>query len=285
MQLERIALDHDRSDVYLQAYWLENSAEFQTGQRRPVVIVCPGGGYLATSDREAEPIALRFAAHGYHACVLRYRVRTPLPAPMLDLARAILAVRERAAERFVDPDQLILCGFSAGGHLAAALGVLWDQPLLYAPLGVTPARIKPNALVLAYAVIDPEVIRLPPLVVDPQTGRPQLDLGLLSAAFGDPQPPAAAVDPYRLDWHVSASTAPAFIWHTADDPVVPAANALRFASALARHGVPYELHIFASGEHGLALADETTAIDGRLIDLPNQAWLPLALTWLKRRRA
>ena len=284
MQTERLPLRADRADVYLQAYWLDNSTEFQTNRRRPIVIVCPGGGYRATSDREAEPIALRFLARGCHAAVLRYTVLAPFPAPMLDLARAIVAVRQRAAERWVDPERVSVCGFSAGGHLAAALGVKWDKPELHSALGVSPEAIRPNALILGYAVIDLETVVRPAPVIDPQTGRSGPDTGIVASVFGEPQPPEELLAAWRLDEHVSPATPPTFMWHTAADQVVPAANALRFAAALDAHRVPYELHIFQTGGHGLALADETTDTDdGHLINREAQAWVDLALRWLKRQ--
>jgi acetyl esterase/lipase len=272
MLTERLPLRADREDVYLQTYWLDDSPEFQTHWRRPMVIVCPGGGYRATSDREAEPIALRFLARGYHAAVLRYSVLTPFPAPVLDLARAILAVRERAVERWVDPERVSVCGFSAGGHLAAALGVKWDNPELHSALGVSAEAIRPNALILGYAVIDLETVVVP-----------SPDTGIVAAVFGEPRPPEAVLAPWRLDEQVSPATPPTFLWHTAADQVVPAANALRFAAALDAHHVPYELHIFQSGGHGLALADETTDTDGHLFNREAQAWVDLALGWLKRQ--
>lgn len=110
-----IALRDDAPEVRLEGYVLKNSLGFQMGYRRPAVSICPGGAYLRTSDREAEPVALRFLAQGYHAFVLCYSVRTLFPQPMLDLATAILMVRPRADEWFVDPDQIALSGFSAGG--------------------------------------------------------------------------------------------------------------------------------------------------------------------------
>ena len=281
MQLERIPLRNGRDDIFLDAYWLENSAEFQADVKRPVVIVCPGGGYRFTSDREAEPLALRFLAQGFHACVLRYSVQTAFPAPMLDLAKAILMVRQRAGQRPIDADKISVCGFSAGGHLAAALGVMWQQPALYEPLGATPEQIKPNAVILGYPVIDLELVTHPPVQRDPQTGRALPDTAILSSAFGEPEPPAERVDPYRLDRLVTPDTPPTFLWHTADDPVVYVENALRFATALAREKVPFELHIYQSGPHGLALADEVTDIEGRQLHATARGWVELAVGWLR----
>src|SRR4051794_34920263 len=122
MITKSILLREDTSAVYLEAYVLKNSPEFQTDTKRPAVIICPGGAYMGTSDREAEPVAFRFLAQGYHAFVLRYSVQTRFPAPMLDLAKAIVTVRAHTDEWLVDPDQVTLCGFSAGGHLAASIG-------------------------------------------------------------------------------------------------------------------------------------------------------------------
>jgi acetyl esterase/lipase len=277
-----IPIGEDVKTVYLETYVLKNSSEFQTDARRPAVIVCPGGGYMRTSDREAEPVALRFLAQGYHAFVLRYSVQTRFPQPMLDLARALLLVRANAAEWRVDPDQVTVCGFSAGGHLAASLGVMWNEPSLYEPLGVRPEQIRPDALILGYPVIDLELVDNTPFVFDPQLppGRPRDDI--LALVLGEPD--QALKELYRADLHVSSATPPTFIWHTADDQMVFAHNALRFATALADHKVPYELHIFGSGVHGLSLADETTDAQQQFLNPHAQIWIDLALKWLKRQR-
>src|SRR5688500_4856749 len=158
MLTSTIAIRDDIDQVYVEAYVLKDSAEVQAGARHPAVILCPGVWHLFTSDREAEPGALRFPARRYHVFVLRYSVGTRFPAPMLDLARTIKLVRDRADEWLVDPAQIVLCGFSAGGHLVAALGVLWDKPLLTAPLGVRAEEIRPTALILGYPVVDLELV-------------------------------------------------------------------------------------------------------------------------------
>ena len=279
-----IPIREDVQTVYLEAYILKNSPEFQADTRRPAVIICPGGAYMGTSDREAEPVALRFLAQGYHAFVLRYSVQTRFPQPMLDLATAILTVRQHPDEWFVDADQIALCGFSAGGHLAASLGVHWNKPFLYEPLGVSAEEIKPNALILGYPAIDLELVANPPIVIEAQAEPVGLNEHVLATVLGEFPPPRALVEQYRADRHVSSATPPTFVWHTAEDELVFAHNALRFATALADHKVPYELHIFGSGEHGLSLADETSAVGERFLDPHAQVWIDLALKWLKRQR-
>ena len=117
MITQTIKLYEQRDDVTLTTYVLADSPELLNGKKRPAVLVCPGGGYLGCSDREAEPVALRFAAMGYHAFVLRYSTHSrgehgifPLPkdmevnpssvhpGPMRDIGKAFLAIRARADE-------------------------------------------------------------------------------------------------------------------------------------------------------------------------------------------
>ncbi|MEP7359912.1 MAG: alpha/beta hydrolase [Anaerolineales bacterium] len=282
MEIETIPLRDDAKNIHLAAYRLHNSAEFQVDRARPAIIICPGGGYQGTSDREAEPIAMRFLAQGYHAFVLRYSVRTRLPAPMRDLARAVALVRKNAKEWFVNPDQIAVCGFSAGGHLAASLGVFWDKPFLTEQIGLTPEQVRPNALILSYAVTDLTVLATAAQVRD-VNGQPVFDMGhILAILYGLPNPTQTDRDQYRLDLQVTANTPPTFLWHTAEDEIVPVNNALRFAAALDEHKVPFELHVFERGVHGLALGDEVTEVDGRFINRDSQVWVELALNWLRR---
>ncbi len=243
------------------------------------MIICPGGGYRFTSDREAEPVALRFLAQGYHAFVVRYSVQTRFPQSMHDLAKALQIVRAHANAWVLDPDQVAVCGFSAGGHLAASLGVLWNQPWLSEPLGVSAEAIRPNALILGYPVIDLELTDNAPREFGPEGVPVRLQELVLATVVGEPD--QALKERYRLDRRVSSATPPTFIWHTADDEQVFAHNALRFATALADHTVPYELHIFGSGVHGLSLADDTTDEQHRFLNPQVQMWIDLALTWLK----
>ena len=281
MLTHTIPIRDDVQTVFLETYILRNSPEFQTNTRRPAVLICPGGGYLFTSDREAEPVALRFLAHGYHAFVLRYSVQTRFPQPMLDLAKAMAIVREKAEEWLVDVDRLAVCSFSAGGHLAASLGVMWNEPWLFEPLGMTGEQLRPQALILGYPVIDLDLIDNTPIPWGPQGALVQPRDLIVNTVLGEPD--SALKERYRLDRHVSSSTPPTFLWHTAADQLVQTRNSLCFAAVLAEHGVPYELHIFESGVHGLSLADETTDVDGTMLNPHAQIWIDLALGWLKRQ--
>lgn len=176
MLTQTIQLWDGRDDARVECYVLYDSPEFQTGARRPAVVICPGGAYLGTSDREAEPVALRFAAAGYHAFVLRYTTyfkeritdwrqlpppneRSAFPRPLFDLAKTMALVRSRAEEWRVDAGRIAVAGFSAGGHLAASLGVHWHEPFLNEALGEDNESFRPNALILGYPVLDNRLMR------------------------------------------------------------------------------------------------------------------------------
>lgn len=233
----------------LETYLLKGTAT------RGAVLIFPGGAYRFTSDREAEPVALRFAAAGYHAFVLRYRVAPDRhPKPLQDAQQALDLIRGRASEWRVDARKVAVCGFSAGGHLAATLGV-HGQP-------------KPNALILCYPVI---------------SGGPFAHEGSFENLLG-----AEAQGPLRafltLEDHVTAATPATFLWHTGNDASVPVENSLLFASALRRAGVAFEFHLFPEGRHGISLAvAETDFEDGGGIDPHVAQWVNLCLGWLGRR--
>src|SRR5690554_5099502 len=120
--------DADDLQPTMTTYILDFSPDMDRHKKRPAVLICPGGAYQFTSDREAEPVAMRFAAAGFHAFVLRYRVApSKHPKALLDVSRAMWIIRENAIQWNVDPDSIAVCGFSAGGHLAGSLGVFWQE--------------------------------------------------------------------------------------------------------------------------------------------------------------
>ena len=140
----------DDKNVFIKTYLLENSMELRPDCKRPLIIVCPGGGYAYTSDREAEPVALAYAAAGYHAVVLRYSVgeQATMPRPLVELADTVAYFREHAEELYINPDQIVVTGFSAGGHLAASLGVFWNHKEMLTKYDDNRELIRPNGMIL-----------------------------------------------------------------------------------------------------------------------------------------
>lgn len=237
---------------------------------RPAMIVCPGGGYAALSAREAEPVALQYLAAGFQAFVLTYSVgeRARENRPLCEAALAIRYLRDHCEEFRIDPRRVFICGFSAGGHLAASAGCLWNAPEVREVLMGSPAGIgKPTGTVLGYPVI---------------TAGNYIDEESIANLCGCGASSQEARAHYWLEKQVDSTTPPAFIWCTRNDEGVSVQNSLLYASALAEAGVGFELHIYPEGPHGLSLCNEETW--SRNPAMKNQAaegWLSDSVRWAK----
>ena len=244
----------------LDAYILKS----ETG--RPGVLILPGSGYVQCSPREAEALAVRFNAAGYHSFVLWYSC-TPRrhPIPILDCARAFTIIREQAGEWMLNPKKLAMLGFSAGGHLALSETIFYDEDFAKVP-GINPACSRADALLLGYPVI---------------TSGPFAHKGSFIALLGE-NPGLMQVELLALENQVKPGLPPVFLWHTYTDQSVPVENSLLLASALRRAGIPLEMHIFPEGKHGLSLAiPETMAGDPGNVNLHAAQWFSLCLNWLE----
>lgn len=234
--------------------------------KRPAVVICPGGGYEYCSEREAEPVAMRFAAYGIQAFVLRYScVNKRFPTNLLEAAGAVAYVRRNAAELGVDPDKIMICGFSAGGHLAASLAVHWKKAFVTDAMGGDSALYKPNGAVLCYPVIT--------------AGEKRHDGSIVNIA-GDN---AELRELVSLEKQVTEDVPPVFLWHTSDDGCVPVENTLMFAAALAEKKIPFACRIFERGAHGLSLCDECTASGEEHFNPECAEWFGAAAEWIKAR--
>ena len=297
MLIEKIKLWENNEEVTLTSYILENSEELRM-KKRPAVIICPGGGFLMTSDREAEPIAMKFAGEGYNTFVLRYTTYfnkqkidfnnlpegnkySKYPQPLFDLGKAILTVRENADKWSVDTNKVFVCGFSAGGHLVASLGVHWQDDLLKEKFNVDSELFKPNGLILGYPVLDYNLMKELMLQKNDKFLREFWEVSN-NALFGEPNPSDEYLKELSPVNYVSSKTPPTFIWHTASDGFVSVRNSLNFATELSKNEIPYELHIFENGVHGLSLCDEVTANEDAHINLEAKVWVDMALTWIKK---
>lgn len=253
--------------------YLNGATSELTVNGRDAVIVFPGGGYAWCSEREAEPIALCFLAAGMNAFVLRYTVKTAERngaanlAPLLEAALAIKHVRDHAAKYQINPQRIFVIGFSAGAHLAASAAILWNRPEVRAVLGGAPAEsARPDGMLLCYPVI---------------SGIDHPHRGSFQILCDKENPSEEELRRFSLELQVDANTPPAFLWHTAEDGTVPVENSLAMARALSAFHIPYELHVFPYGVHGLALADRRTGNDGDAkAESHARCWMDLAIRWI-----
>lgn len=156
MICERISIQTENSakDTHLDTYILEDFLDGGPKWKRPLVLICPGGAYARTSNREAEPIALQMTAMGYHAAVLRYSCAPAVyPTALHEVALSVKYLRDRAQQWHIDTDKILVMGFSAGGHLAASYGVFWQEEHMAEAAGCSSEELRPQGLILCYPVI------------------------------------------------------------------------------------------------------------------------------------
>ena len=243
---------------------------------KPAMIVVPGGGYRFVSKREGFPIATQYLAQGFAGFVLTYSVAgNPFPTALLELGEAIRIVRERSAEWGIDPNRVYVIGFSAGGHLAASLAVLWNKGFLGKALGVEERVLRPDGCLLGYPVITPGTYR---------GGIEEGVRGFSCFRCFDRLLEGLS----EKDWHynaleeqVDSETPPVFLFSTWQDRSVPIEQSLVFAEALQKAGVETELHIFRRGRHGLSTARFPVVRNDTDDVKPFEAWVPLSVTWLE----
>lgn len=266
MKKEQFLIWPKDETVTLTVYRMEDG-----GDNKPVVIVLPGGAYIAPAPPEADPVAVRFAEMGYLGCVLRASTmyhsfedtdapanpHTIFPEPLREVAAAIRFLRNRAGGFGIARDKIALMGFSAGAHLAANYCNWWNSQRVLGDDGFSEEDIRPNADVLCYGAMELN----------------EKNKAMLRAAFGERDHyDMEEVGQYNAYRHISSATPPTFLWHTADDEVSPVRKSYNMALALDEGGIPYELHIFSSGPHAAALSE----------GLPAQCWPELADSFLKR---
>ena len=244
MQYFKHQIQVGKEPVTLSCYLPDAAPRTYYKENRPAIIVLPGGGYGMTYPGEGEPIALAYLARGFCAFVLDYSVYPArFPQALVEALMAIRFVRVHAKEYGVDPCKIAICGFSAGGHLAACTGTLWNHACLDAYLDSERELYRPDAMFLAYPVIN----------VASHKGS---YLNLFSQREEELTPEVQEL--LNLEKQVSLATPPAFLWHTTSDSTVPAKASLDFALALAEKKIPYEIRIWSGDRHGTGLGNYVT---------------------------
>ncbi|MBO5056714.1 MAG: alpha/beta hydrolase [Lachnospiraceae bacterium] len=247
-------------------YLLDDSPEMEI-HKRPVIVICPGGGYKYLSDREAEIIAIQYAAMGYHAAVLKYSTSPAVfPTALLELGKSVMLLRNNAEKWNIDEEKIVVSGFSAGGHLAAGYGVFWSRDFVCAKLDAEPEVLRPNAMILCY-----------PVITSGEFAHDDSFRKLLGKEYEEKK------ESVSIEHCVNSQTPRTFIWHTYEDSVVPVQNSLLLVNELVRQKIPVEFHMFERGGHGLALANRLTQT-GLRVEVEDSAaeWINLVHLWLEK---
>jgi acetyl esterase/lipase len=227
---------------------------------KPAVIICPGGGYVRLAiDHEGYEVAKTLNAAGITAFVLKYRLPIDFECEqereivsLQDAQQALKIVREKAKESDINPNNIGIVGFSAGGHLASTAGTHFNKN--YIP-NAESTNLRPDFMILAYPVIS---------LTDSLA-----HIGSRESLLGK-NASTDKIDEYSNELHVTSKTPPTFLVHAADDKSVKVGNSLAFFTALQEHHVPSEMHIYQKGGHGFGLNNSTT----------KDKWIYRAIHWM-----
>ncbi len=272
MIVEEIKLQEGITDTALIAYLQDLDFGDQKRTDRPAVILCPGGAYLGYTEKEVEPIALRFLSEGFQVFVLKYSIgeMARFPAPFLDAAKAVMLVREHARHWKIHPDRISLCGFSTGAQVVAALGARWQEPYLAKALNAEGDRFRPNALILGSPVLDMERF------YEKHQGKSREMSTLIEMMFcciyGTATPTKKDILEWDIKSRINSTYPPTFMWTTREDSLVDVEQCLDYINAFDSNMVPYEFHIFHKGAPGSGAVNPCAGNASK--------WVELALQWL-----
>lgn len=260
-------LGNDGCDPTLTTYLSDVIGDMKDIQgSRPALLILPGGGYYFVSAREGEPIALNFMTKGYRVFILNYSVHPHrFPTAIREVAAAMELIHTNAEAWNVDTCRIAIMGFSAGGHLACHYSNCYDHPQVR---DCFPDSKPVNAAVLCYPVI---------------TALPEhRHVKSFIHLTGNNPPTDEDIENYSLNNLVSQKTPPTFLWHTRTDTTVPVMNTLLYAQALALQGIPFALHVYPFGPHGLATADHLTKPEIPENVAQVHGWMEEAAEWLSQ---
>jgi len=264
--LQKQELTYEDTKFNLDTYWIDPVADYETQVERPLAIICPGGAFKFQSDREAQPIAMQFNAAGMHALVLHYQLiddeHSVYPLALQEMATTLNWLKTQASHH-INFKKIMLVGFSAGSHVVADFNSIMLDPEQREKIFPAELEVEPAANILGYPVID------------------------MTLGWPKEEDWAMKISPDIYYWqaqeHLTKHGKPTFIWQTVTDKSVPVMNSIIYAQKMELLGIPYELHLFGSGSHGLSLATYVTQNPGNEdnLNLYDSKWWELCLNWLK----
>ncbi|MBQ4526476.1 MAG: alpha/beta hydrolase [Clostridia bacterium] len=265
---EKIYLFEGNDEVFLETYCADKIWD----KKRDAILVIPGGGYGGVcADREGEPIALSYLGKGVNAFVLTYSTgkSAAFPKVLIEASMAMKHIKDNAEKYNIDPKRVFVTGFSAGGHLCTCLGTLWHLPEVQEAVDMEFGYNKPAGIIPVYPVITPFT--------------PNAHVGSFRNLFHSENPSVSDLESVALNTKVDENSSPAFIVHTSDDQIVPVHNSLALAQSYALKGMKFELHIYPSAPHGVALGNDITSLGkDSYVNKSIEGWIDLSIEWMKQ---
>lgn len=264
--LGKQTLKYKDTSFDLDTYFLDKIQDFKKEVKHPLAIIIPGGGFNFHTDRESQPIAMNFAAAGIHSVVLHYQLlkdgKSVFPLALQEIATTLNWLHDVADEKHIDLDKILLIGFSAGGSIITNYNSFMLDEKTSSEIFDGEIKAQPCANILGYSVVD------------------------MTLGWPKTLDAAEQMSPDHKFWKsqdtLTKSGKPTFIWQTVTDQTVPVKNSIVYATKLEELGIPFELHLFSSGPHGLSLANYEVQEPGGDHYLNHQAskWWGLCLNWL-----
>lgn len=252
-------------EAYVEIYLNKNNPETNSFKRNAMVVI-PGGGYAMCSQRESDPIALRYLAEGFNCFVLNYTTNVCYPEPQLELAIFIDYIVKHAEELEVYKDHISIVGFSAGGHLTASYALLYEE--LAKMINVEASTIRPHSILLGYPVTTFEV-----------TATHSFTKGVITNGNDE-----TLVKKLTIPENVTSNYPPTYIWTTKEDVVVPPVNSIMLYENLKTKGVKCRLDLYEHGIHGGSLCSPGVYRKEDNIDFdairPNREWIDNSIDFI-----
>lgn len=265
--MQKQDLSYEGTKFTLDTYWLDPISDYEKPLDHPLAIICPGGAFKFQSDREAQPIAMKFNAEGMHALVLHYQLiedgKTVYPLALQEMATTLNWLKSQAKEHNIDLKKVLLVGFSAGGHVVADFNSIMLDPEQREKIFPEELVVEPFGNILGYPVIDMTL------------GWPKEEEWSMKVS--------SDIYYWQAQERLTPKGKPTFIWQTVTDGTVPVMNSIVYAQKMDLLHIPYELHLFGSGDHGLSLATYVTQNPGLAanLNLYDSKWWELCVNWLK----
>lgn len=268
MEIQELKLTNFNNREFNVTYYQLQKNPTLVMKKRPLMLIFPGGYFTHLSLREGEPVAMAYASYGFDCAIVSYNLLTDpgkiYPDAALSGLTALKYFRDHSAELGINPDQIVTIGFSAGGSVVSSMNVMAENPKWGKKYGFTHDEVAPNATILGYPLINIKEVSVP-ITPEAETKLPT-DPEILNTALG-----------------VTKQTPPTFIFQADNDPVVYINNSIEYITALRKHNVPFEAHLFDHGRHGFSLARPDLEAEGKSWQVNSHVahWFKLSIEWLE----